>query len=66
MSTWATLIRDLQSRGMTFAQIGAEIGLSIGAVSDIANRRTESPRGTAALKLHELHRSRCGSPDQAA
>lgn len=44
---------------MTLSEIGEEIGLSTGAVSDIANGHSDSPRGEAALKLHELHKSRC-------
>jgi transcriptional regulator with XRE-family HTH domain len=60
MTTWASRIEDLQAVGMTLADIGAEVGLSTGGVGDIASGRTESPRGDAALKLHQLHLDRCG------
>lgn len=51
---------------MTLAEIGAEVGLSTSSVCDIANRRTESPRGDAAMKLHELHLARCLRGEKAA
>lgn len=44
---------------MTLAEIASEIGLATSSVGDIANGRSVAPRGEAALKLHELHRSRC-------
>jgi transcriptional regulator with XRE-family HTH domain len=61
MSTWAQRIRDLQAAGMTFQAIGEEIGLATSSVGDIANGRSSSPRGEAAIKLHALHQLRCGS-----
>ena len=59
MHTWADLIRDLQTTGLTQREIGDSIGLSTSAVSDIANGRTGEPGGTAAMKLHRLHGDRC-------
>jgi transcriptional regulator with XRE-family HTH domain len=59
MSTWASRIRELQKVDLTLAEIGDLIGLSTGAVSDIANGHSASPRGEAALKLHDLHKRRC-------
>ncbi len=44
---------------MTLADIGNEIGLATSSVGDIANGRTESPRGDAAMRLYELHSERC-------
>ncbi len=66
MITWTTRIRELQATGMTLAEIGAEIGLSTGAVGDLANGRTESPRGDAAMRLYQLHTQRCQPPARAA
>lgn len=66
MSTWASLIQELRAAGMTLSEIGAEIGLSTGAVGDIAKGRTESPRGTAAMKLHQLHADRCKAATKVA
>jgi len=53
---------------MTLAEIGNEIGLATSSVGDIANGRTESPRGDAAMRLYELHATRCKSmtPGDAA
>lgn len=56
MTTWKTRIDDLRTRGMTLSEIGEQVGLSTGAVSDIANGHTQSLRGEAALKLDALHR----------
>jgi transcriptional regulator with XRE-family HTH domain len=66
MSTWTTLIQDLRAAGMTLSEIGAEIGLSTSAIGDLATGRTASPRGTAALKLHQLHSERCAKDERAA
>jgi len=57
MDTWASRIRDLQSKGWTLSDIAEEVGLSTSSIGDIATERTESPRGDAALKLYELHKS---------
>lgn len=59
MTTWAGLIRDLKSHGLTLAEIGGEIGLAVSSVSDLANGRTRAPGGDAAVKLQFLHASRC-------
>jgi transcriptional regulator with XRE-family HTH domain len=69
MSKWAERIRELQAAGMTLAEIGARIGLATSTVGDLANGRSESPRGEAALKLHSLHENTCRlipEPDQSA
>jgi len=57
MTTWASRISDLRAKGMTLAEIGALIGLAPSSVSDIEQGRTATPRGDAAVKLYELHRS---------
>jgi transcriptional regulator with XRE-family HTH domain len=44
---------------MGLAEIGEAIGLATSSVSDIEQGRTASPRGDAAMKLHELHLERC-------
>lgn len=43
---------------MTLAEIGAEVGLTQSSLSDIKCGRSKEPRGDAAVKLHELHKSR--------
>ncbi len=59
MSTWKDRIEDLRDKdvgpGMTLTEIGEAIGLSPGAVSDLAQGSSKSPRGDAAMKLVELH-----------
>lgn len=40
---------------MTLAEIGQQTGLATSTVGDLANGRSSSPRGDAALKLHLLH-----------
>ena len=57
MDTWASRIRDLQTEGLTLSDIADKVGLSTSSIGDIATGRTESPRGDAALKLYELHKS---------
>lgn len=59
MTTWAERIEQLRAIGMTLAEIGEQVGLATSSVSDIEQGRTASPRGDAAMKLHELHRIRC-------
>ena len=43
---------------MTLAEIGELVGLAASSVSDIEMGRTAEPRGDAALKLYELHKSK--------
>ena len=62
MSTWATRIQELRETGMTLAEIGDAVGLATSSVSDIEQGRTESPRGDAAMKLHQLHLDRLAKP----
>jgi transcriptional regulator with XRE-family HTH domain len=58
MDTWASRIRDLQSVGkLKLSDIAEKIGVSTSSIGDIATGRTKSPRGDAALKLFELHKS---------
>lgn len=59
MLTWKDRIKGLQDTGMTLSEIANLIGLATSSVGDLATGRTESPRGAAALKLDQLHRSRC-------
>jgi hypothetical protein len=60
MITWQDRIEDLRALGMTLAEIGSHAGIATSTVGDLATGRTAEPRGDAALKLHELHRARCG------
>lgn len=58
MQTWSSRIKDLTSRGMTYADIGEVIGLASSTVGDLASGRSKSPRGEAAIRLNDLHRQR--------
>ena len=58
MTTWASRISDLLKKGMTLSEIGAEVGLTQSSLSDIKSGRSKEPRGDAAVKLHELHKSK--------
>lgn len=64
LNAWAKRIRDLQEAGMKLSEIAEKIGMSTSGVGDIANNRTDSPRGDAALALDKLHRATC--PGEAA
>lgn len=55
MQTWAERIAELESIGWSLTKIGAEIGLSAQALSDIKQGRSKEPRGMAAVNLHALH-----------
>lgn len=56
---FASFITDLRSfSGMTLAEIGEEIGLSPSAVSDIEQGRTAEPKGSPAVRLNDLHKSK--------
>ena len=61
MNAWAKRIRDLQAAGLKLSEIGEKIGMSTSGVGDIANKRTKSPHGDAALLLDKLHRELCPS-----
>jgi transcriptional regulator with XRE-family HTH domain len=54
MDTWAEKIATLESRGWSLSGIGRSIGLSPQALSDIKQGRSTSPRGMAAVRLHNL------------
>lgn len=59
MPTWSSRIKELREAGLTLAQIGERTGLAPSSVSDIEQGRSESPRGDAAILLHELHKELC-------
>ena len=59
ITPWSRRIRALQKAGFSLREIGDEIGLTIGAVGDLAVGRNEEPRASAAFKLHELHLKYC-------
>ena len=52
---WELRIRDLQEAGYSYADISDAIGLSRGAVGDLAVGRNLEPRWEVGLKLHKLH-----------
>lgn len=55
MTKWSEKVVELESRGWSLTGIAKEIGLSVQSVSDIKQERTNSPRGMAAVHLHNLH-----------
>lgn len=57
--SWADIIGELQSEGMTYAQIGEAIGSAGSTVGDLASGRSQSPRAASALALLRLHSARC-------
>lgn len=59
---WSTRIRQLQANGWTYREIGEAIGLTTGAVGDLAVGRREQPRADAGLKLQALHLQYVGEP----
>lgn len=61
--SWASIIGDLQSVGMTYAQIGEAIGAAGSTVGDLASGRSQSPRATTAFALLRLHADRL-TPNQ--
>lgn len=62
INDWTRRVRELNETGMTYAEIAAQVGLSAGAVGDIASGRSgkDGPRGDAALKLDALHALKIG------
>lgn len=58
--TWAHRVQALRASGLRLREIAHAIGLAVSTVGDLANGRTGSPRGEAALKLDALYRARCG------
>jgi len=64
--SWACIIGELQSGGMTYAQIGEAIGSAGSTVGDLASGRSQSPRAAAALALLKLYAKRveaeCSAP----
>lgn len=63
---WARRITELREKGLSLAEIGQETGLATSTVSDLEQGRHDSPRGEAALKLHDLHRRKCGRLEKRA
>jgi len=64
--SWADIIGELQSKGMTYAQIGEAIGSAGSTVGDLASGRSQSPRASSALALLRLHTARCAAADPAS
>lgn len=59
MKTWADLISDLSTAGMTYAEIGAAAGCAGSTIGDLATGRSKSPRADAAIRLMKLHNEKC-------
>lgn len=59
--SWSEIISELQTDGMTYAQIGGVIGCAGSTVGDLASGRSQSPRASSALALLRLHVERCGN-----
>lgn len=64
--TWSERIKALRAKGMTFAEIGKEVGLSPSGVSDIEHGWTKAPGGDPALRLDALYRDRVASTPSVA
>lgn len=56
--TWAELISDLQTLGMTYAEIGEATGSAGSTIGDLATGRSKSPRADAAIRLLALHKEK--------
>jgi transcriptional regulator with XRE-family HTH domain len=52
---WNTLVSELMQSGMTQQEIGAAVGLSQPAISDIARGVTKSVTWDVGEKLKRLH-----------
>lgn len=65
-SYWPTAVADLERCGFTIKKISEEVGLAISSVSDLKRGASQSPRGMAAVKLHELHQRICVAPTAKA
>lgn len=61
MNTWSDRISQLQSIGMTYAEIADAVGAPPSTIGDLASGRSKSPRGDLAIRLHGLHVARCGN-----
>lgn len=57
---WKSLISDLKGAGVTQQEIGAAVGLSQPAVSDLARGRTHEVSWGVGQKLIALHEERYG------
>lgn len=55
MSIWTQRVKDLNSAGMTYAEIAVEIHLAPSTVGDLAKGRYKTPRYEAAVALKALH-----------
>lgn len=64
--TWSERIKALRAKGMTFAEIGKQVGLSPSGVSDIEHGWSNAPGGDAALRLDALYRDRVASKPSAS
>lgn len=58
MINWQTLISDLEALGWTRSMLAAHCGLAYSTLCDIANGRSDEPRGNAAVRLSDLARAR--------
>ena len=61
VTAWSKRIRALQKKGFSLRDISDAIGLSRGAVGDLAVGRNDAPKGDVALALDALHREHCGN-----
>lgn len=54
-TTWKECIAALEAAGWSLTELGRVISLSPQSLSDIKQGRSNSPRGMAAVRLHNLH-----------
>lgn len=59
ITDWSKRIRALGKKGFSYRDISDAIGLSRGAVGDLAVGRNEQPKGDVAIALDALHREHC-------
>ena len=55
---WKEFIKAISDKGMTQAQIAKEAGCGQATVSDLASGKAREPRGSLALSLLRVGRSR--------
>lgn len=58
MINWKSVIADLESWGWTRHGLAEHCGLRYSTLCDLANGRSNEPRGNAAVRLNDLHRAK--------
>lgn len=53
---WQKAFREIHGTGMTFRAIQAELGCSLGAVTDLASGRSQDAAYSLGVKILALHK----------